>query len=266
MKNYRKLVLLVLGASIFGSALTIMATTALRQDDEICGNNATQSDNFIRTSQVATRNPDFTVAAESTINAVVSIKSFVTPRQRQSMQGGFMDPFEFFFGPGFGGGNGQSTPQQPQQQQKPQQSGLGSGVIISEDGYIVTNNHVVDGAEKLEITLNDNRTFNAKVIGTDATTDIALIKIEAKKLPTVTFGDSDGLRIGEWVLAVGNPFGFTSTVTAGIVSAKARSISSATHGRPIGIESFIQTDAAVNPGNSGGALVNIDGLLVGINT
>ncbi|MEG0252903.1 MAG: trypsin-like peptidase domain-containing protein, partial [Muribaculaceae bacterium] len=140
------------------------------------------------------------------------------------------------------------------------------GVIISEDGYIVTNNHVVDGAEKLEITLNDNRTFNAKVIGTDATTDIALIKIEAKKLPTVTFGDSDGLRIGEWVLAVGNPFGFTSTVTAGIVSAKARSISSATHGRPIGIESFIQTDAAVNPGNSGGALVNIDGLLVGINT
>ncbi|MEG0253555.1 MAG: hypothetical protein RR667_05690, partial [Muribaculaceae bacterium] len=128
MKNYRKLVLLVLGASIFGSALTIMATTALRQDDEICGNNATQSDNFIRTSQVATRNPDFTVAAESTINAVVSIKSFVTPRQRQSMQGGFMDPFEFFFGPGFGGGNGQSTPQQPQQQQKPQQSGLGSGV------------------------------------------------------------------------------------------------------------------------------------------
>ncbi|MBR6638909.1 MAG: trypsin-like peptidase domain-containing protein, partial [Muribaculaceae bacterium] len=137
---------------------------------------------------------------------------------------------------------------------------------INPDGYIVTNNHVIDGAERLEITLNDNRTFNATVIGSDATTDLALIKIDAEDLPVIPIGNSDALRVGEWVLAVGNPFGFTSTVTAGIVSAKARSISSVTHGRQMGIESFIQTDAAVNPGNSGGALVNTKGELVGINT
>ena len=124
----------------------------------------------------------------------------------------------------------------------------------------------MDGAEKLEVTLNDNRSFNAQVIGTDATTDLALLKIEAKDLSPIPFGDSDDIKVGEWVLAVGNPFGFTSTVTAGIVSAKARSISSATHSMPMGVESFIQTDAAVNPGNSGGALVTTDGLLVGINT
>ena len=158
--------------------------------------------------------------------------------------------------------------QQPRQQEEEaqQQLGLGSGVIINSDGYIVTNNHVIEGAERLEITLNDNRTFNATVIGSDATTDLALIKIDAEDLPVIPIGNSDALRVGEWVLAVGNPFGFTSTVTAGIVSAKARSISSVTHGRQMGIESFIQTDAAVNPGNSGGALVNTKGELVGINT
>lgn len=266
MKNYGKFIVLVFSAAIIGSAATIMATSALQSDSAIGDSqyNTHASSDFIRTSQVVGSNPDFTQAAESTVNAVVSIKSFVTPRQQQGY-GNYMDPFEFFFGPGFGGGNS-SPRQQPQQPQKPQQSGLGSGVIISEDGYIVTNNHVIDNADKLEITLNDNRTFNAKVIGTDATTDLALIKIEAKNLPTITFGNSDLIKVGEWVLAVGNPFGFTSTVTAGIVSAKARSISSVTHGRPIGIESFIQTDAAVNPGNSGGALVNTQGLLVGINT
>lgn len=205
---------------------------------------------------------DFTKAAESTINGVVSIKSFATPRAAQSPYQGYSDPFfEFFFG--------SPRQQQPRQQQQPQQQqplGLGSGVIISPDGYIVTNNHVIDGAEKLEITLNDNRTFNATVIGADPSTDLALIKIEAENLPVIPFGDSDALKVGEWVLAVGNPFGFTSTVTTGIVSAKARSISSATNSRRMGIESYIQTDAAVNPGNSGGALVNLAGELVGINT
>ena len=144
------------------------------------------------------------------------------------------------------------------------QEASGSGVIISNDGYIVTNNHVVDGTSDIEVTLNDKRTFKAKVIGADPNTDIALIKIDAKDLPVIAFGNSDSLKVGEWVLAVGNPFNLTSTVTAGIVSAKARSINIINSQIPI--ESFIQTDAAVNPGNSGGALVNTHGQLVGINT
>ncbi len=141
--------------------------------------------------------------------------------------------------------------------------GYGSGVIISSDGYIMTNNHVVDGGDELSVTLNDNRTFKAKLIGSDPSSDIALIKVEAKDLPTIPFGNSENLRLGEWVLAVGNPFNLTSTVTAGIVSAKSRA--AATSG-PLGVGAFIQTDAAVNPGNSGGALVNAAGELVGINT
>ncbi len=195
---------------------------------------------------------DFTKAAESSVNAVVSIRTTTT---MTSSRGGYKDPFfEFFFGPGFS---------QPEQRS---QSGLGSGVIISSDGYIVTNNHVIDGADKLEITLNDKRTFNGRVLGTDPTTDLALVKIEAENLPIIKMGNSDDLKIGEWVLAVGNPFGLTSTVTAGIVSAKARRISDSYRQRQLDIESFIQTDAAVNPGNSGGALVNTAGELVGINT
>ena len=138
-------------------------------------------------------------------------------------------------------------------------------MIISSDGYIVTNNHVIDEAERLEVTLNDNRTFDATVVGSDPTTDLALIKIDTKDLPVIPMGDSEALKVGEWVLAVGNPFGFTSTVTAGIVSAKGRSIGSGGHGR-MNIESYIQTDAAVNSGNSGGALVNLAGELIGINT
>ncbi len=196
---------------------------------------------------------DFTQAAENTVNAVVSIRTTSTPTPRQ---GGYNDPFlEFFFGQGRGG------MQQPQPR-----SGLGSGVIISTDGYIVTNNHVVKGADKLEVTLNDNRTLNGRIIGSDPNTDLALVKVEATDLPVVQFGNSDELKIGEWVLAVGNPFGLTSTVTAGIVSAKARRISGNSPGNQMGIESFIQTDAAVNPGNSGGALVNTSGELIGINT
>lgn len=203
---------------------------------------------------------DFTSAAESTVNGVVSVKSYVTSQVQQRQQ--MVDPLlEFFFGP--------QMPRQaePQQQPKERQAGLGSGVILSSDGYIVTNNHVIDGAARLEITLNDNRTFDARVVGTDPATDIALVKIEATDLHVIPMGDSDSLRVGEWVLAVGNPFGFTSSVTAGIVSAKARNISSMSQGQSNGgIEAFIQTDAAVNPGNSGGALVTLDGRLVGINT
>ncbi len=234
---------------------------------------ASATDGFLTVGQRQATNTDFTRAAESSINGVVSIKSFATPRQQRAYSNRgddfFNDPFfEFFFGNPYGN---RQQPRQQQQEKKSEeesqrQLGLGSGVIISSDGYIVTNNHVIDGAERLEITLNDNRQFNATVIGTDPNTDLALIKIDATDLPVIPMGDSDALKVGEWVLAVGNPFGLTSTVTTGIVSAKARSISSATNGRPMGLESYIQTDAAVNPGNSGGALVNLDGELVGINT
>lgn len=209
---------------------------------------------------------DFTAAAEATVNGVVSVKSYATPSQRYSRNGGyddfFNDPFfEFFFG----------QPRRQQQQEQPKseqrQIGLGSGVIISADGYIVTNNHVIADAERLEVTLNDNRNFDATVIGADPTTDLALIKIDADDLHVIPMGDSEKLKLGEWVLAVGNPFGFTSSVTSGIVSAKARNISSTTQTPSSGgIEAYIQTDAAVNRGNSGGALVNLRGELVGINT
>ncbi len=194
---------------------------------------------------------DFTDAAESSANGVVSIKSYATAYEYASS-----DPLmEFFFG------------RQPQRVVPHEhQLGLGSGVILSADGYLVTNNHVIENARRLEVTLNDNRSFDAEVIGRDPMTDIALLKIDAHDLPVIPIGNSDDLKVGEWVLAVGNPFGFTSTVTAGIVSAKARSISSATGIRTMTLDSFIQTDAAVNPGNSGGALVNTRGELVGINT
>ena len=221
------------------------------------------------------QNADFTSAAESTINGVVCIKSYATVRQQNGFGfpgGGFNDPFfDFFFGNSY-------TPTQGQRRMRPRsnqqaeagdesqqrEKGMGSGVIISENGYIITNNHVIDGAERLEVLLNDNRVFNATVIGTDPQTDLALLKIDCSGLTVIPWGSSDDLKIGEWVLAVGNPFGLNSTVTAGIVSAKARSISAGS-GR-MGIESYIQTDAAVNPGNSGGALVNLRGELVGINS
>ena len=269
MKNSAKSALLVFTAAICG--LTTTACTNSNSDKTIDDTlissiaDSGKTDNFFTVAAPTTAPTDFTYAAEHTINGVVSIKSFATPRSyRYGSSDAFSDPFFDLF---FGNPN-RRRQQQPRQQEEEaqQQLGLGSGVIINPDGYIVTNNHVIDGAERLEITLNDNRTFNATVIGSDATTDLALIKIDAEDLPVIPIGNSDALRVGEWVLAVGNPFGFTSTVTAGIVSAKARSISSVTHGRQMGIESFIQTDAAVNPGNSGGALVNTKGELVGINT
>ncbi len=193
---------------------------------------------------------DFTFAAEKTINSVVH----VTTTYNQTYAS---DPLlDFFWGPG---GSRGSRPQ----------IATGSGVIISSDGYIVTNNHVIDDADEIEITLNDERTYKAKLVGADPSTDIALIKVEEMDLPYAEFGDSDDAKIGEWVLAVGNPFNLTSTVTAGIISAKSRSIDilrSDYSNEVFPLESFIQTDAAVNPGNSGGALVTSDGQLIGINT
>lgn len=203
-------------------------------------------------TKLPTTLPDFTMVAEMTVNSVVHIKT--TYERKSSVYDyyfGVPDQFrEFFFGPRRG------MPDQPI-------VATGSGVIISQDGYIITNNHVVAEASKVEVTLNDNRIFDARIIGTDPTTDLALIKIEQTGLPFLTFGDSDQARVGEWVLAVGNPFNLTSTVTAGIISAKGRNINIL--GGNTAIESFIQTDAAVNRGNSGGALVNTQGELIGIN-
>ncbi len=201
---------------------------------------------------------DFTFAAEKTTPAVVHIKTKVAQKSSGRQ---FSSPFDDFFGFGdpFGGGRRQ----QPQLQEA-----SGSGVIISADGYIVTNNHVVAEAEEVTVMLNDKREFKAKVISTDPSSDLAVIQIKANNLPFLTFGDSDALRVGEWVLAVGNPFNLESTVTAGIVSAKGRQniIDRDSEASANPLESFIQTDAAVNPGNSGGALVNLKGELVGINT
>ena len=203
--------------------------------------------------------PDFTYAAESAVQAVVYVEVTVQ-RQSRSMQG--IDPFEFFFGEGFGNGFGNGYGQSQPREQK----GSGSGVIIRPDGYIVTNNHVVSGATKISVTLNDNSQYDATVVGADPATDVAIIKIDAQNLPSIPLGDSDQLRLGEWVLAIGSPLGaqLRGTITAGIVSAKGRSMPDGSG--EFKIESFIQTDAAVNPGNSGGALVNKRGELVGINT
>lgn len=202
---------------------------------------------------------DLTYASDKALPAVVHIKyvknstTKTVDVQSNPFDDFFGDPFGFFGNPGGNGGT------QKRQVRTPKMEATGSGVIISSDGYIVTNNHVVDGADELTVTLEDNREFNARIIGTDPTTDLALIKIDGKNLPTLPIGDSDKIKVGEWVIAVGNPFGFNNTVTAGIVSAKARTLGQN------GVESFIQTDAAINKGNSGGALVNTKGELIGIN-
>lgn len=220
-----------------------------------------QDSRFVQLTSGQPVETDFTKAAEKTVNSVVCIQSYVTPRQ-QMYTNPFGDFFDFF---GFG------MPQQPQQQRKqqkqePQPAGTGSGVIVSADGYIVTNHHVIDGAEKLEVLLNDNSSYTATVIGSDEATDLALIKIDASNLQPIVFGNSDDTKIGQWVLAVGNPFGLNSTVTAGIISAKGRALDGGRQRNgKMGIESYLQTDAAINPGNSGGALVNLNGELIGIN-
>ena len=207
---------------------------------------------------------DFKQTAKRVVNGVVHIQSTMMYNQDQSPQAyrSVPDPFRDFFGEEFKEFFRQ--PQQPRNGEIPARVGTGSGVIISTDGYIVTNNHVISDADDIEVTLHDNRTYKATVIGTDPSTDLAVIQIKEKDLPTVGFVDSDEIEVGEWVMAVGNPMGLTSTVTAGIVSAKGRNINILRD--KYAVENFIQTDAAINPGNSGGALVNLAGGLVGINT
>lgn len=217
-----------------------------------------QNPNNIRLAGLSAANVqpvDLTKAAESSVHAVVHIRATELSKTRTVQTA--PDIFDWFFGDGRG--------QQRQIQTQPR-VGFGSGVIISKDGYIVTNNHVVEGADEITVKLNDERELKGRVIGTDPDTDLALLKIEGDDFPTIPVGDSDALKVGEWVLAVGNPFNLNSTVTAGIVSAKARSIgTTAANGQAASIQSFIQTDAAINSGNSGGALVNAAGELVGIN-
>ena len=211
------------------------------------------------TSVTAGQPVDLTYAAEKALPCVVYIKNTQNSKV-QTVE--YSDPFEDFFSDPFGGffGRGQGNGGKRQRQvQTPKRTAAGSGVIISADGYIVTNNHVVDGADELMVTLNDNKEYSARIIGADATTDLALIKIDAKNLPAIQIANSDDVKVGEWVLAVGNPLGLNNTVTAGIVSAKARSMNTG------GVTSMIQTDAAINQGNSGGALVNTAGALIGIN-
>ena len=284
MKTGKLIIMLMLAGMVGGASSYWIASKTIKMSEQEIRQtvtNTSTADAHLATylpPVIQGSNIDFVYAAEKTVNAVVHVKVESTRNVYQS------NPlFEFFYG---------HRDIQPQPVE-----GYGSGVIISEDGYIITNNHVVDNADAINVTLNDRRTFVARVIGTDPTTDIALIKIEEKGLPCITYGDSDNLRVGEWVLAVGNPLNLTSTVTAGIVSAKARELGIIS-GEPrpqspgygnrsqtpppgygnrsqrgqsgatssMGIESFIQTDAAVNPGNSGGALVNVNGELVGINT
>ena len=245
--------IIVLSSVILSSLAAYAVVKAVNK--ETSGHYTTTSlpDGSVRTVNLSLSDyPDFTFAAENSIDAVVYVKVTIRSQERQEL---YNDPFfRYFFGD-----------EMPQARERVRQ-GVGSGVIIRPDGYIVTNNHVIAGATELEVTLNDNRTYKAEVIGTDPATDIALIKIDETKLPYLELADSDKLRLGEWVLAIGSPLGeeLRSTITAGIVSAKGRSMPNRTG--EFKIESFIQTDAAVNPGNSGGALVNKEGKLVGVNT
>jgi S1-C subfamily serine protease len=242
----------LLGMAVLGGALTLGGYKMLFNDTIIIERTAPEKMQTVQTNYtpafnanstaIAAATIDFTLAAEKSLNAVVHVKNTAIRTQK--------NPFAELF---YGNGNGT---------RKFEQVGTGSGVIISSDGYIVTNNHVIDNASEIEITLNNKKKYKAELIGTDKENDIALLKINAEiDLPYVPFANSDTIKVGEWVLAVGNPYNLTSTVTAGIVSAKGRDLEGNT-----AIESFIQTDAAVNPGNSGGALVNTRGELVGINT
>lgn len=240
MKRFGNLFLVSLlsGATTLGAYKILFESDLMRSKSIV----TVAPENYSRNVGLSAEAVDFTEAADKTLHTVVHVKNVSYRTTTNPM-------LEFFYG--FNGGI----------QQQQEQVGTGSGVIISEDGYIVTNNHVIKDASELEITLNNKKTYKAKLIGTDAKMDIAVLKIDAnEKLPYSVFADSDTVKVGEWVLAVGNPYNLTSTVTAGIVSAKARNLDTN------GIQSFIQTDAAVNPGNSGGALVNTHGELIGINT
>ena len=254
MKKTTKMVLGTAAMVAISAGVAGVTTYSLmdsRQEQNTSFFSEFKNDSNYRTAALdaATLQPvDLTQAAESTLNSVVHIKSVQRSKTQTIQQQ--PDLFDFFFGDGRG---------RQRQVQTPEQVGFGSGVIISTDGYIVTNNHVIDGADEISVKLHDNREFKGRVIGTDPSTDLALVKIEGDDFPAIKIGNSDNLKVGEWVLAVGNPFNMSSTVTAGIVSAKARGLGAN------GVESFIQTDAAINRGNSGGALVNARGELVGIN-
>lgn len=248
--DMKKNILIILCAAIVGGLTAFVVVRAKPQSD-VNGKASyvySDSDATVKNVSISGEYPDFTYAAESSVKAVVFVK--VVKRSEGTQYPPSI--LDYFFG--FGGG--QSAPRE--------QVGSGSGVIISPNGYIVTNNHVISGATEIEVMMENNKTFKAELVGSDPATDIALLKVDAENLPTIPIGNSDNLRLGEWVLAIGSPYGLTSTITAGIVSAKGRSMPSETG--EFKIESFIQTDAAVNPGNSGGALVNIKGELVGINT
>ncbi|MBL4745087.1 MAG: trypsin-like peptidase domain-containing protein [Flavobacteriaceae bacterium] len=231
------------GALTLGAYVTFFTENAATPSSGIhtTEKNAMVQANYNTTRTASFENTDFTHAASETLNAVVHVKNTAITTS--------VDPFRAYF-------YGQS-----QGLQKRAQVGMGSGVIISSDGYIITNNHVIDNATEIEITMDNKKTYIATLIGTDVKNDIALVKIEGHDFPYITFGNSDNVKVGEWVLAVGNPYNLTSTVTAGIISAKGRDLAGSSS-----IDSFLQTDAAVNPGNSGGALVNIRGELIGINT
>src|SRR5690554_3306669 len=260
--NKTKNVLLIVLVAVVSSIVTLLGYNTKNKNNRFFGGNEEvtssqeirayansfdQDRNVVLTNLTTSEGyPDFTEAAARSVDGVVHVKTKSISQQQ------YINPFDFFFG------FGDRSPAQPREQ-----VGFGSGVIISKDGYIITNNHVVDRATEVSVSLNDNREFTAKVVGNDPQSDLALLKIEGDDFPYLTFGNSDALQVGEWVLAVGNPFNLTSTVTAGIVSAKNRGN---VMGGGLGIQSFIQIDAAVNPGNSGGALVNTRGELVGINT
>lgn len=259
----RKMFLAMILSSFIGGAIAIGGYTLLAPASPTQGPTPVSNPNPVSftnyeldtTNFVVPEGLNFVYAAKSATPAVVHIKT----TYRASGGATHRNPMEEFFRDYFG--------ERYDRRERSPGQGAGSGVIVSADGYIATNNHVVEGADEVEVLLNDNRTYKAKIIGTDPDTDLALIKIDDQDLPYMSFGDSEAIQIGEWVLAIGNPFEFRSTVTAGIVSAKARNINILARGRSrTQIEAFIQTDAAVNPGNSGGALVNLKGQLVGINT
>lgn len=257
MKKIKNIIGLFLVAALGGISAISLNHLLQKNEQATIINSITQPNDVKYVSMPGTAaetTVNFVNAAEMTVHAVVHIKTLVGFQNQNPFQS--QDPFfNLFFG-------------QPQQQREMQPMSAGSGVIVSTDGYIITNNHVVERAEKIEVVLNDKRTYSATVIGRDPNTDLALLKIKEENLPFVQYGNSDDVKVGEWVLAVGNPFNLTSTVTAGIVSAKGRSLNALASDPQNGIypiESFIQTDAAINPGNSGGALVNTAGQLVGIN-
>lgn len=259
----KQMMLGLLGSAVLGGGVAVGGYKLLEPERQSAPQVVAADPNVRYTSELRSSNyvvPEglnFTAAAASVTPAVVHVMTEYAPKASQngSMR---MDPFlRQFFGEEF---------EQYQQPQRGPQQGSGSGVIIAANGYIVTNNHVIDKADKITVVMDDKRKFEAELVGTDPTTDLALLKVKADNLPFIRYGNSDQVKVGEWVLAVGNPFNLNSTVTAGIISAKGRNINILRDQQGMGIESFLQTDAVVNPGNSGGALVNLNGDLIGINS